>query len=301
MRVLVTGKKGQIVTALTALPPCGIEWLTIGRPEVDLTDGAALASAVLSLRPDAIVSVAAYTAVDQAETEPDLAHRINAEAPGILAETAAELNIPLIHLSTDYVFDGTKRTPYVESDATNPVNVYGRTKEAGEAAIRSATRNHVILRTAWVYSPYGHNFVKTMLRLAESRTSVSVVADQTGCPTSATEIARAIGDICRRLTTDASDELRGTFHLAAPNSTHWADFARAIFAGLEERTGRRVSVQPISTAQYPTLAQRPANSQLCAEKLFTVYGIKMPPWQKSLDDCLDLLLCAASNGSVGIK
>ena len=193
MRLAVTGREGQVATALArAGALAGIEVVRLGRPELDLERPETIAPALQAVRPDVVVSAAAYTAVDQAESEPERARRINAQAPGVLAEAAARLGAPIVHLSTDYVFDGEKRAPYTEADATGPVTVYGATKLQGEQAVAAGHPRHVILRTAWVYAPWGKNFVRTMLRLAEAREEVGVVADQHGCPTYAPDIADAV-------------------------------------------------------------------------------------------------------------
>lgn len=292
MRIVVTGKDGQVVTALKALATSDIEVITLGRPEADLAQPQTLEAPLRAAQPDVIISAAAYTAVDKAESEPELAMAVNAKGPGELARLAAQLNIPIVHLSTDYVFDGAKAEPYVETDPTGPASVYGATKLAGEQAIATATPNHVILRTAWVYSPYGNNFVKTMLRLGETRDSLNVVADQYGCPTYALEIARALIEVAKRVAYDPTPALRGTFHLAAQGEASWAEFATEIFAGAEARGRKPVTVNAIPTTEYPTPAKRPANSRLEGQKLRAVYAIELDPWQKSLDQCLDLLLGA---------
>lgn len=294
LRILVTGKEGQVVTALKAVS-ADHDILTVGRPEVDLAQPDSLYEAVMAAKPDVIISAAAYTAVDKAESEPELAEAINATAPGVLARAAKALNVPILHISTDYVFSGDKTDVYVETDDTGPVSVYGRTKLGGEANVAAETENHVILRTAWVYSPYGNNFVKTMLRLSETRDSLSVVADQHGCPTSALEIARALLLIAERVAVDADPRLRGVFHLTAQGEATWAQFAEAIFAGQAARGGKSVTVTPIPTSAYPTPARRPANSRLSGARLQAAYGVQLAPWQDSLDACLDILLPQSSD------
>lgn len=294
MRILVTGTQGQVVTALKA---ADADVMALGRPDIDLADPKSLRGPITAARPDVIISAAAYTAVDKAESEPDLARAINGEAPGDLARIASELGVPLLHLSTDYVFDGAKPEPYVEDDATGPVSVYGATKLMGEEAIRSVMANHVILRTAWVYSPFGSNFVRTMLRLAETRDEVNVVDDQRGCPTYAPDIAKAMLTIARRVAADPSSVLRGTFHLTAPDEATWAGFAQAIFAGVATHGGKKVIVNPIPSSAYPTPARRPANSRLNGKKLEAAYGIVLPSWRVSLDACLGAL-AGATKGSV---
>jgi dTDP-4-dehydrorhamnose reductase len=291
MRILVTGKEGQVDTSLQMRGEAlGLEIIRIGLPEIDLSQPETLEAVVREINPGVIISSAAYTAVDKAETEVELAQRINGDAPGILARLAAELDIPILHLSTDYVFAGDKDTPYTETDMPAPVSVYGKTKLSGEDRIRAATGNHVILRTAWVYSPYGHNFVKTMLRLGETRDELSIVADQHGCPTYAPDIARVVLAIAQQVVIDPDPTIRGTFHLTGSGETTWAGFAEAIFAGAEARGRKPVRVNPIPASDYPTPAKRPANSRLNADKLDEVYGLRLAPWQDSLDVCLNELI-----------
>ncbi len=281
MRIAVTGKSGQVTSALQALKAPDIQVIAIGRPELDLLAPSMVGETIAKLKPDIVVSSAAYTAVDEAESDEAAAFAINRDGAGAIAAAAAELSIPVIHLSTDYVFDGDKLERYVESDPVGPVSVYGRSKLEGEYAVAAANEKHVILLTAWVYSTFGHNFVKTMLRLAETRGELSVVSDQLGCPTSANDIAEAIVNIAARLSKDSSPDLRGVFHLAGSGETNWAEFARYILSILEEKTGRRVTVRDIATADYPTAAKRPANSRLCCDKLKRLYGVSMPEWQVS--------------------
>ncbi|OOO23280.1 dTDP-4-dehydrorhamnose reductase [Agrobacterium salinitolerans] len=281
MRLAVTGKNGQVVSALLALASAELEIVALGRPELDLAQPETVLKALREVKPDAVVSAAAYTAVDKAESEPDIAFAVNRDGARAVAQAASDLGIPVIHLSTDYVFDGAKDTAYVESDPTGPTSVYGRSKLEGERAVSEATDNYVVLRTAWVYSEYGNNFVKTMLRLSENRDEINVVADQFGCPTSANDIAAAVVTIARKLVEDASAPLRGVFHLSGSGETNWANFAKQIFAFAEEHGGKSMIVNDITTAQYPTPARRPANSRLDCSKLEEVYGIKLPSWQTS--------------------
>ena len=291
MRIAVTGKQGQVVTALIERgQQAGVEIVAVGRPELDLADSASIRRVLAELKPDAIVSAAAYTAVDKAESEPELAFAVNAKGPQALAEIANELSIPVVHLSTDYVFPGDKNGVYLETDATGPASVYGQSKLAGEEAIAATTPNHAILRTAWVYSPFGANFVKTMLRLAETRDALNVVADQHGTPTSALDIADAVIVVAKRLATDSDPSLRGVFHLTGSGEATWADFAEEIFAGLQAKSGKAVSVGRITTDEYPTPAKRPANSRLSTEKLAKTYGIVLPDWKQSTKVVLDRLL-----------
>lgn len=281
MRLAVTGKNGQVVSALQALASADLEIVALGRPELDLAQPETVLRALSDAKPDVVVSAAAYTAVDKAESEPELAFAVNRDGAGAVAQAAKELGVPIIHLSTDYVFDGTKATAYVETDAIGPMSVYGLSKLEGENTVAENTPNHAILRTAWVYSEYGNNFVKTMLRLGESRDEINVVADQFGCPTSANDIASAIVEIARQLSADSSPRLRGVFHLSGTGETNWANFAKQIFAFSAENGGKPMVVNDIVTAQYPTPAKRPANSRLDCSKLEKVFGIRLPAWQTS--------------------
>ncbi|MDR9774979.1 dTDP-4-dehydrorhamnose reductase [Rhizobium hidalgonense] len=283
MHIVVTGKQGQVVQSLLRRgAETGVEISAVGRPEMDLADPASIAAAFSALRPDVIVSAAAYTAVDKAESEAELAFSVNATGAGAVAGAAARIGVPVIHISTDYVFGGDKASAYSEEDVTAPISVYGRSKLAGETAVAAANPNHVILRTAWVYSSFGTNFLKTMLRLSETRDHLRVVADQTGCPTSALDIADAILAIAARVVADPAPSLRGTFHLTGSGEASWADFAEEIFAELSKSGGRKVAVERIPTADYPTPAKRPANSRLNGDKLARTYGIRLPEWRQSM-------------------
>lgn len=281
MRLAVTGKNGQVVSAIQALAGPDLEIVALGRPELDLARPDTVFKALREAKPDVVVSAAAYTAVDKAESEPDIAFAVNRDGAKAVARAANDIGVPVIHISTDYVFDGTKATAYVENDPTGPASVYGRSKLEGEQAVSESTDNYAVLRTAWVYSEYGSNFVKTMLRLSESRDEINVVADQFGCPTSANDIAIAIVSIAKRLATDPSAHLRGVFHVSGTGETNWAGFAKQIFAFSAENGGKSIVVNDITTAQYPTPARRPANSRLDCCKLEEVYGIRLPEWQTS--------------------
>jgi dTDP-4-dehydrorhamnose reductase len=292
-RLAVTGLKGQVVSALISRAPKDVEIIALGRPQLDLGLRHAVLATLRHARCDAIVNAAAYTAVDKAESEPDVAMRINGEGAGHVGEAAAELGAPLLHLSTDYVFDGALGRPYREDDPTGPTSAYGRSKLAGEQKIAAVHDDHAILRTAWVYSPYGANFVKTMLRLGETQEQVKVVADQLGNPTSALDIADAVVLLARRLVDDPSPALRGVFHLTGQGEASWADVAEATFA-MAHACGRRpVTVKRIGTADYPTAAVRPANSRLDNAKLRAAFGVALPPWRQSLEKCV-AALCGAS-------
>jgi dTDP-4-dehydrorhamnose reductase len=281
MRLAVTGKNGQVVSALQALAGPGLEIVALGRPELDLARPDTVFKALRDAKPDVVVSAAAYTAVDKAESEPDIAFAVNRDGAEAVARAANDIGVPVIHISTDYVFDGTKTTAYVENDPTGPASVYGRSKLEGEQAVSESTDNYAVLRTAWVYSAYGSNFAKTMLRLSECRDEINVVADQFGCPTSANDIAIAIVSIAKRLATDPSAHLRGVFHMSGTGETNWAGFAKQIFEFSAENGGKSIVVNEITTAQYPTPARRPANSRLDCSKLEEVYRIRLPEWQTS--------------------
>jgi dTDP-4-dehydrorhamnose reductase len=292
IRIAVIGREGQVARALAeAGPALNAEIIQLSRPELDLSRPATVGPALNAAAPDIVVNAAAYTAVDQAEREPELAAAVNERGAGLVAEASKALGVPVIHLSTDYVFGGNKTNAYVEEDSVAPATTYGASKLAGERAVAAATGQHVILRTAWVYAPYGKNFVRTMLALAESRDEVRVVADQIGCPTYAPDIAVAIVGIAQTLLSDPSDPLlRGIFHLAGSGETSWAGFASAIFAFLAAKGRRKPALIPITSADYPTPARRPANSRLSCAKLARVYGIELPSWRDSLEICLERLV-----------
>lgn len=292
MRLLVTGREGQVVTALKEIgPAAGHEIVALGRPDLDLSDPASVATAVERVRPDAVVSAAAYTAVDKAETEPDVALAVNAAGPGALAAAAARLGIPVVHLSTDYVFDGTKPTPYVETDPVGPRSVYGSSKLEGERAVLAAQPRSAVLRTAWVYAPFGTNFVRTMLRLSETMDVVRVVADQRGTPTSAHDIAAAVVAVAGNLVARPDEAaLAGVFHMTGAGEATWADFAEAVFAGAARRGGKAPRVERITTAEFPRPAPRPANSRLDCGLLARTHGVALPDWRVSLDAVLDRLV-----------
>jgi dTDP-4-dehydrorhamnose reductase len=295
--MLVTGREGQVVKSLIerAERDDEIEVLALGRPELDLSDTRSIDTSIIARKPDIIVSAAAYTSVDLAETDKVSAFEINGIAPGAIGRVASKLGIPVIHLSTDYVFDGTKTSPYEETDATNPLGVYGRSKLHGEHALAAATADHVILRTAWVYSPFGKNFVKTMLSVAAGRDQLSVVDDQHGNPTSALDIADATIAIARNLLGGRDGELRGTFHLAGRGAASWADFATAIFEASHRLGGPSAELVRIRSAEYPTPARRPANSRLNTTKLASVHGITLPDWQSSMQAVVSRCLSHVDN------
>jgi dTDP-4-dehydrorhamnose reductase len=282
LRIIVTGTQGQVVSSMLERAPADFEVEALGRPELDLTDPDSIRDALDAREADVVVNAAAYTAVDKAEAEEALATRINGDGAGGVAEAARWLGAPVIHLSTDYVFDGARDRPYREDDPTGPIGAYGRSKLAGEEAVAAANPRYAILRTAWVYSPFGANFVKTMLRLGETRSEVRVVADQHGAPTSALDIADAIFEVARQLLQAPGPEKYGVFHMTAEGEATWAEFAEAIFAEAHALGRPAVKVVPIATADYPTPARRPANSRLDGARLAQDYGLTLPPWRESL-------------------
>jgi dTDP-4-dehydrorhamnose reductase len=289
--ILIAGKTGQLARCLTQeARRRGMPLVALGRPQLDLTDAESIERAATALAPRAIVNAAAYTAVDQAEAEPALAKAVNRDGAARLAAAAARRGVPFIHISTDYVFDGRKDAPYREEDAPSPLGAYGRSKLEGERAARAACPAGLILRTSWLYSRFGQNFVTTMLRLAETRETVRVVDDQHGAPTAAPDLACAILDLAARMTEmgdRSTREAAGLYHLAGSGETTWHGFAAAIFAGWARR-GRRVPrLQAITTAEYPTAARRPQNSRLDCGKTERTFGLRLPPWQGSLESCLD--------------
>jgi dTDP-4-dehydrorhamnose reductase len=290
MRIAVTGSKGQVATSLIERAEGKVEIVALGRPAFDLTDRAAVIASLDAARPDVVVNAAAYTAVDKAETEEADAVRVNCDGAAHVAEAAVRLGVPLVHLSTDYVFDGALDRPYREDDPTSPKGAYGRSKLAGERAVADRCEDSVILRTAWVYSPFGANFVRTMLGLNETRDEVGVVADQRGNPTSALDIADALIAIATRMRDDASPALRGVFHMTGSGEATWADLAETVFHEAAARGRRLTHVKRIATADYPTPARRPANSRLDNEKLARVYGVRLPEWRQSVEGCCDRLL-----------
>jgi dTDP-4-dehydrorhamnose reductase len=288
-RILLTGKTGQVGGELiTALAPLG-EMFACDRSDLDLADSAAIMAAVRKFRPTIIVNAAAYTAVDRAETEPALAMAVNGAAPGVLAEETRRLDALLVHYSTDYVFDGTKSAPYDEDDAPNPLNVYGRTKLAGERAVQASGAKHLILRTSWIYGASGKNFLVTIRRLAAERDELKIVNDQFGAPTWCRDIATATGAILARINrmdSTASSTPSGIYNLSALGSTSWFDFAGAILAQAPAATKPRANLIAIPTSEYPLPAARPRNSVLSHEKLRRTFDVELPHWRTSLDACL---------------
>ncbi|WP_449410283.1 dTDP-4-dehydrorhamnose reductase [Methylobacterium komagatae] len=290
MDILVLGGAGQVGTELQAFAwPDGVRVHAPTREALDITDPAAMASAMAEREYAAVINTAAYTAVDKAESDVVAAWRLNALAPAILAAETKARGIPLIHVSTDYVFAGTKpEGAYAPDEPVDPQSVYGASKAAGEFAVRTGNPRYAILRTAWVVSPHRSNFLKTMLRLAAERDALTVVDDQYGCPTSATDLAATLATVALRMAADA-DAPTGTFHCVNAGATTWCGFARAIVAGGARRGGREVPVAGIPTSAYPTPARRPSNSRLSTDSLSAAYGVAPRPWQDALDDILDTL------------
>lgn len=285
MRLLVFGKTGQVATMLERLgadPVQRIDVIRVGRPEIDIADANAVHSVVALRRPDIVVNVAAYTTVDRAEAEPELAFAVNATGAGNVADAAASFGVPVIQISTDYVFPGDLAGARREDDETGPATAYGRSKLAGETAVSQANRRHLTLRTSWVFSPVGQNFVKTMLRLAAERDRISVVADQVGNPTYAGEIANAIF-LCARRALSPGFAGWGTYHFAGPLAMSWANLARLAFEQSVRHRGPSAPVSDIATADFPTAAKRPANSRLSSEKFFETFGYRHRP----LTDCVE--------------
>lgn len=291
--ILVVGKTGQVAYELQrGAWPAGFAVQFRDRQQLDLARSRDVSEIVIAARPDIVVNAAAYTAVDAAESDRDVAFAVNRDGPAALAEACREIGAALVHYSTDYVFDGGKSGAYREDDAINPLSVYGASKEAGEAAIRARLDRHVIIRTAWVYSPIGRNFVKTMLRLGAERDRLGIVADQHGAPTAAADIAAATIAICRELAAGRQDGF-GTFHFCGGGTTSWHGFAGEIFRGAAERGYKTPShVEPIATEAYPTPAPRPRNSVLDCAKIARIYGVASPPWQAALSVCLDEIASA---------
>jgi dTDP-4-dehydrorhamnose reductase len=289
MKILLTGKDGQIGWELQrTLAPLG-DVVAFGRDGLDLADLGALSAIVRALQPDVIVNAAAYTAVDQAQKEPQLAMRLNAEAPGVLAREATSIGGLLVHISTDYVFDGRKNSPYVEDDAVNPINSYGMSKLAGETAVRAAGGRHLILRTSWIYAARGRNFLKTILRLARERDELRVVSDQIGAPTWSRLVAEAIAHLVV-LSRAQHSGVPGTYHLTTGGETSWHGFAQEAIAQATKLTGlkaRAHTITPIPSYDYPLPAQRPLNSRLSNARLQAAFALRLPDWQTALRLCLE--------------
>lgn len=286
--ILVVGRSGQLARALAGLGGAGVR--CVGRPDLDFDRPEGIGAVLDAAAPDLVVNAAAWTAVDAAETEQEAAWRGNCLGPAQLAAWCAAAGVPFIHVSTDYVFDGLKNAPYVETDPTNPMGVYGASKLAGEQAVLAAQPRSVILRTAWVYDTTGKNFLRTMLGAAERTNLLRVVADQVGCPTNATDLAQAVLAVAAHLQAGWQDQYGGVFHAAGAGETSWHGFAEAIFTEAERYGRVSPEVVPIRTEDWPTPARRPPNSRLDCQKLDAVFGIQMPPWPQSLTRSIDNLL-----------
>lgn len=288
---LVIGSKGQLARSLAmraeSFAVLGFSLRPIGRPDVDFDYPETIDACFAAARPAFVVNAAAWTGVDAAETQPEAAARANDSGPARLGALCAAADIPYIHISTDYVFDGTKGRPYVETDPPHPSSVYGATKLAGENNILAAGGRCLILRTSWVYSAIGKNFVRTMMAAGQKMTTLRVVADQRGCPTSADDLAEAILQIVMHILEGWRDDYRGVFHAAGTGDTSWHDFAEAIFASATRFGRTSPKVIPIVTADWPTAARRPADSRLDCSKLERIYSIQLPHWRHSLDRVIE--------------
>ena len=288
--ILVSGGNGQLGTEL-ARYRWPEDWVarTVARGDLDLLDTDAIAATVASHPWAAVINTAAYTAVDKAEGDPVAAWAVNALAPAALAAACAKANIPIIQVSTDYVFDGAKDGAWEVGDPVAPLGVYGASKLGGELAVATSGARHAIVRTAWVVSAHGNNFVRTMLRLAGDRGMLRVVDDQQGSPTAAADLAAVLATVAMRLADDPASPT-GTFQFSNAGAVTWAGFARAIFEASAKRGGPTAAVEPITTADFPTLARRPANSLLSHDAIRAAYGIEPRPWRESLEDILDELI-----------
>jgi dTDP-4-dehydrorhamnose reductase len=287
--ILVFGAEGQLGREVMALAKVrDIEVVGCNREQADITDFSAVEAAIFSVKPRIVLNAAAYTAVDRAETEQGAAYAANVVGAELVARAAAAKRLPVIHISTDYVFDGTKMGAYVEADPIAPLGVYGATKAEGEARVREQNPRHFILRTAWVYGRYGANFLKTILRLSREREELRIVADQYGCPTATQDLAEAIFAIDRMWTEGGS--ATGTYHFAGTGVTTWHGFASLIVEAQAQAIGRRPKVTPISTADYPTPARRPANSELDSHLFGAVFGYRARAWQKRTQETVEMVL-----------
>ncbi len=293
MIVLLTGKDGQVGFALHKKLASLAEVIATDRHELNLENSDAIRAFVEKIKPDMIINAAAYTEVDKAETEIELARKVNAEAPKVLAEKASELNIPMIHFSTDYVFDGLKNEPYVETDQANPQTVYGETKWKGEEGVRNH-KKHIILRTSWVFSSHGENFLKKILKLIQEKSSLSIVSDQQGSPTSANAIANATYKIVKTILQNSSFEDFGTYHLVSKGDTNWHQYAcfitdEAIHLGLKTTMSSK-DIKSISTDKYLTAAKRPMNTRLNTKKIKKIFMLKLPYWDEQVAATIKIAL-----------
>jgi dTDP-4-dehydrorhamnose reductase len=290
MRLIISGWHGQIARALAdeALSSADVQAFAIGRPALDVRDPRSIERAFADVNPDLVINTAAYTAVDKAETEPELAFLLNRNGARKFAEAAARRNVPIIHLSTHYVFDGLKSAPYDETDEARPATVYGLSKLEGEEAVRQANPQHVIIRTGWVYSATGRNFFTRVLNAASGTDPLKVVADQHGNPTYAPHFATAVLTLARRLLSERAQNAWGTYHLAGAGTATWYEFAQSINDNLERLGKKRPEIEPISTAEYPTATKRPPNSMLDCRKLEHTFDLRLPAWQDGVEASVNL-------------
>ncbi|WP_455376242.1 dTDP-4-dehydrorhamnose reductase [Kaarinaea lacus] len=289
MKILITGADGQVGREF---PDCAkaigdsVEILNLGRQQLDITQKGNVEQAIESIMPTVVVNAAAYTAVDKAEEQVEIAYAVNRDGPGNLAEVCATKNIPLIQISTDYVFDGGKSGPYLETDLVNPMSVYGKSKLEGEQRVQRALDKHIILRTSWVFGAHGKNFVYTIVRLAKEKQELRVVNDQLGCPTSAASIAAAIISICKSISSNREIDW-GVYHYCGLPETNWFEFCKAIIENTKQSQSYAVkNIQPVATSEYPTAAVRPQNSVLCCDKIYQQFGIKQQRWIDGLQDMI---------------
>jgi dTDP-4-dehydrorhamnose reductase len=281
VKILVTGRTGQVTTSLAerAANLRDVELVTVARPGFDLMDRASVINKVIAEKPDVVISAAAYTAVDRAEDEPDIAYAVNVTGAGYVAEAAERIGAGIIHLSTDYVFAGTELRAYDEQSRPAPMSIYGLTKLEGERAVARINPMHAVVRTSWVYSPFSSNFLRTMLKLATQQNTIRVVADQWGNPTSALDLADGLLAVARGL----REGRYGTYHLTGSGETNWSGFARHLLRSSRALGGPYANITDITTSEYPTKANRPGNSRLCCDKVEGVFGVRLPDWRSSTD------------------
>ena len=291
MKLLIIGSKGQLGSELVI--ECkrnDFSFLALDLPEFNITDPSQVKKTLADFKPSIVINASAYTNVDMAETEPEIAYTVNSDGPANLAVSCDKNRIPIIHISTDYVFDGSKGQPYAESDPVSPLGIYGKSKEKGESKLRSILKQHIILRTSWLYSAYGNNFVKTMLKLGKEKKIIKVVSDQYGCPTCAADLAEAVVNISKQITQNFKIAW-GTYHYCGLGITTWHEFAKAIFEIASQYQNYKVSsVEAITTAQYPTKTKRPAFSALDCGLFKKHFGINIKPWQESLEKTIERIL-----------
>lgn len=298
MKILVVGARGQLAAALVdVLAEKDFSVVAVGRPKLDLLKPDSLARAIDAVKPDVVVNTAAYTAVDLAEAEPQVAHAVNTRGAETVAQACSKAGLPILHISTDYVFDGLSSAPYVESDPTSPLNVYGKSKQEGEYLVAAACAEHIVIRTAWLYSATGQNFVKTMLQLAQKSQQVRVVDDQRSNPTYAPHLAGAIGAIARRVCRDRGSVPWGTYHLAGSGHTTWCGLATEAFAQSKRLGGPFAEVIPIATSDFPRPARRPHDSRLSCANIARTFAVTLPHWKDGTAECVTQLLAEGSGAS----